>query len=121
MSTFDEFINGAKKAFDTASEKTSEIFEATKIQVEKSQLNCKLSNEYEKLGKACFKMSETGIDTTEKMKNHISRIKDIHSELDKLGENRTSKSLSKFCPNCNTIFNGKYTFCPICGEKLQEH
>ena len=118
MSAFDEFVNGAKKAFDYASVKTNEVVEATKVQIEKSQLSCKLRDEYEKLGRTCYKMSETGEDLTGQMKLHISKIKELIESIKQATENSASKSKLKTCENCNFVVSPNYQFCPKCGAKL---
>ena len=118
MSAFDEVVYGAKKVFDAAAVKTNELYEASRIQIEKSQLNCRLRDEYEKLGKLCYKMSETGEDMTGQMKINITKIKGLLKDIELANENLNSKTRSRTCESCGFVVNSKYEFCPKCGKKL---
>ena len=119
MSAFDEIVYGAKKCFDAASVKTNEIIEASKIQIEKSQLNCKLKEEYVRLGKVCYNMSETNVDQTAKMKLIITRIKQILEDIEVANQNFSSNSNKPHvCENCGTTNANKSDFCSKCGNKL---
>jgi ribosomal protein L40E len=117
MSAFDEFVYGAKKCFDAAAVKTNEFIEASKIQIEKSQLNCELRDEYVKLGKACYDMSESGIDNTAKMQAIIERINSIKEEL-KLAEENFKSKKPKICHNCGSKNDYDFKYCSKCGSKL---
>ena len=117
MSTFDDLIYGAKKALDVATVKTNELYEASKIQIEKSQLNGKMKEEYLKLGKTCYQMSDTGIDQTEKMKTIITKIHELDAELKNLNQN-SETSKYKTCSECNSQNSIKSNFCYKCGNKL---
>ena len=117
MSAFDEIIYGAKKCFDAASVKTNEFFEASKVQIEKSQLNCKLKEEYINLGKIYYDMSETGIDKTEKMKSIIAKIHGYLEDI-KLANENFVKEKFKICENCGEQNSINYEYCSKCGTKL---
>ena len=117
MSVFDEFLYGAKKCFDAAAEKTSDLFEASKIQLEKSQLTCEIKEEYEKLGKICYHMSESGVDQTEKMKASIVRIHALRDELAQLRENAKSDRV-KVCTECGAENSPHFKYCSSCGSRL---
>lgn len=117
MSAFDEILYGAKKCFDAAAEKTNEFIENSKIQMEKSQLHCEMKDEYVRLGRTCYQMSETGIDQTEKMKTIIAKIKALHDELERVSTaQRTPKET--VCEVCGAVNASRNAYCSKCGVKL---
>lgn len=118
MSTFDEVVNGAKKMFDAAAVKTNELYESSRIHIEKSQLNCKLKEEYEKLGKTCYNMSETGEDMTIAMKNSINKINQLKKEIQLKNDDLNNVNNTVTCSACGASINAKCDYCPKCGAKL---
>lgn len=117
MSAFDEFVNGAKRCFDYAAEKTEKAIDISKVQIEKSQLVCKLKEEYASLGKLCYAMSETGEDYSENMKAKIINIHNLKEEIAILN-GKLNKPKSKACSNCGNVTENKSEYCPKCGERL---
>ena len=117
MSAFDEIVYGAKKCFDAASVKTNEFIEASKIQIEKSQLNCMLKEEYIRLGKACYEMSEKDIDQSVKMKVIIKKINSLLQDIELANQNFSSNK-PKICESCGATNTSKAEFCSKCGNKF---
>lgn len=117
MSAFDEFVNGAKRCFDYAAEKTEKAIDISKLQIEKSQLVCKLKDEYTDLGKLCYAMSETGEDYSENMKAKIINIHNLKEEIAILN-GQLNKPKNKTCPKCGYSADTKSEYCAKCGEKL---
>lgn len=81
MFSFDEFVTGAKKCFDVASEKGTELLEASKLQIRRSELNCKLKDEYARLGKICYEMTKGEGDVSEKMEKCVVKISKILEDI----------------------------------------
>lgn len=114
MTAFDEFVNGAKKCFDYAAEKTGVAVEASKRQIEKSQLNCKLRDEYAALGKLSFETVENGADNAEKMRRRINNIRALKEQLGFLEE---SAKENHTCSVCGRTIKKGFSYCPECGAK----
>lgn len=117
MSALDEFINGAKKCLDTATIKTNEFIEASRVQIEKSQLTGQLREEYAKLGRLYYEMSTTGVDKTEKINTVISKINDLLADI-QLAKETLSANIDKVCKNCGASNSSKFEYCSKCGMKL---
>lgn len=117
MSAFDEFLSGAKRCFDYAAEKTGKAIDISKLQIEKSQLVCKLKEEYTALGKLCYAMSETGEDYSEKMKAKIINIHQLKEEIAILNSQLNSTRTTT-CKGCGYTSETRFDYCPKCGEKM---
>lgn len=95
MFTFDEFVTGAKKCFDAASEKGSELLESGRLQVRRSELNCKLKDEYARLGKMCYAAAGGDSSVNEKMEKHIIKIREILEEISEVEKAANSAKREK--------------------------
>lgn len=117
MSAFDDLVYGAKKCFDAAAVKTTEIIECSRVQLEKAQLNGELKEQYTKLGKLCFEMAESGEDKSVPMRHVMDSIREILEDL-KLADENVKSNKPKVCPNCKNENDPEFEFCSRCGTKL---
>lgn len=115
MTAFDEFVNGAKKCFDVAVEKTGAAVEASKRRIEKSQLSCKLRDEYAALGRLSFETAENGADNAEKMRRCINNIRALKEQIGSLNEEQPERG--NLCPVCGKPVKKGFSYCPECGAK----
>lgn len=112
---FDDLVYDTKKVIDKAAEKTGEIFDYSKKQVEKAQLKGLIKEKLYELGKLCYDMHEKDEDYTGSMKKLIGEIKKIDEDI-KAAED--ALKTPKTCSLCGAKNSGDSEYCCKCGEKL---
>ena len=117
MPTMDDFVGGAKKYIDSATEKTNNFIDMSKLKYNISVMKNDAKNEYTKLGKLCYEMSEKGVDEPEKMSKIIARINKINMEIE-FANMELAKYTEKVCPECGASNDIKFKYCSRCGSKL---
>lgn len=117
MSAFDNFMYGAKRCIDTATVKTNEFIETSRVKIERAQLNNTLREEYTKLGKLCYDMSEKDVKDPEKMSRIIAKINRLKEDIE-LANDHLSSYEEKFCEVCGMTNPAKFQYCSKCGNKL---
>ncbi len=115
----DDFIDGARRYADIAATKTNEFIEISKLKLDKTRLQSKVRENYQKLGKLCFKMSESGTDLTKDMNDIIDIIRSLKEDIAWIDEQLREAKPHKTCQKCGTANPTSCVYCSACGEKLQ--
>ncbi|MBE6839548.1 MAG: hypothetical protein E7507_08450 [Ruminococcus sp.] len=118
MSGMDSFIDGARRCIDSAAEKTGDFIEVSKLKLEKTQLESKVREQYQKLGKMCFDMSETGTDTTPYMNEVMDKIRELKKDIQWTEDRINSVKPQKTCASCGKKNSTENLYCQNCGAKL---
>ncbi len=111
----DNLISDSKVVLEKISKTANTAFDVSKAYVEKTQLKVKLREKYYELGKTCYDMHETDIDTRGEMKKLIAEIKMLETEI-MCAEEATGKP--KVCRFCGAKNSADNNFCSGCGERL---
>ncbi len=118
MDVFDETIQKAKIALDSAVKKTGNIVSVGKQKISVSALDYKLTKAYAELGKLQYKALKNSeiedpevLATVLEIKQIISEIKHTLEELEKIDGKPT-------CPKCKNRAPKGSEFCNKCGERF---
>ena len=117
MVTFDGAVSGAKKAFDTAAEKTGEAIEISKLHVKRAQLKNRLGSLYGKLGRASYNTSKGLRDESEAIERLTLEI-DRQIEAIRRNERDISDASPVVCHVCGKKNPPKSIICKACGTEL---
>lgn len=117
---FNELVDKAKLGFDAVCKKTEDVVNVSKLKLDKSGLESKLSKSYEMLGQLCYQATVSGEDTDgDAFKTLIDDITANITEINELSLKIQSFKNKKLCPKCNSAIDMNATFCSNCGEKVE--
>lgn len=114
---FQNIAKEVQKCVDVVAEKTEEAFNGSKNYVEKVQSTSKLTELYEKLGKAHYITATGQEDQREQIANLMEEISDTLDAIENANK-VINKTTELRCPNCRTKNPNSSKFCSRCGTKL---
>ncbi|MBS6445462.1 MAG: hypothetical protein KH373_06625 [Ruminococcus sp.] len=122
---FDDFkieniAKEVQKCVDVVAEKTDEAFKGSKTYVQKVQSTTKLSNLYEKLGKAHYMTASGQCDQRKEIAEIMEQISDIQDEIDE-ADRVLNKDDFVRCSVCKKKNPPASKFCSRCGAKLDDN
>ncbi len=93
MSSWDEFISSAKKAFNKAAVKVNDLADTAADSIKIESLKLKLSQKYEELGKIVYNEMKSSTDdaSAEKAADKAAEIDAINSEIEALKAKKEKK------------------------------
>ena len=93
MSSWDEFISSAKKAFSKAAVKVDDLAATAADSIKIESLKLKLSQKYEELGKIVYNEMKSSTDdsSAEKAADKAAEIDAINSEIEALKAKKEKK------------------------------
>lgn len=93
MSSWDEFISSAKKAFNKAAVKVNDLADTAADSIKIESLKLKLSQKYEELGKIVYNEMKFSTDdsSAEKAADKAAEIDAINSEIEALKAKKEKK------------------------------
>lgn len=93
MSSWDEFISSAKKAFSKAAVKVNDLADTAADSIKIESLKLKLSQKYEELGKIVYNEMKSSTDdsSAEKAADKAAEIDAINSEIEALKAKKEKK------------------------------
>lgn len=119
MYDFDNFVSDVKKAADVVASKTGEVIDASKVQIEKSQVKVVIKEKYQELGKLCYQSVENGYEDTTAMQTLVNEIKGLKAKLKSLDGMCASNTVKqRVCPACGFANPAEFEYCSKCGTQL---
>ncbi len=116
MEKFDDTLQKAREAFDSAYKKTEDVITIQKIKFQLAGKKSELDKAYSALGKICYSSAVKDESLPSEAFNVMKRITDITAEIDEL-QLQISKAQGKaFCTNCNSAIPAGSAFCNFCGK-----
>ena len=117
MGFFEEAVEKAKEVYDIAAKKTSEVVSIQKLKFQASQVNSKLSKDFETLGRLYFESVKESGEQTEYVEIVDSIVEKL-AQLDEIEEQINEQRKTKVCSNCGVKNDETASFCNNCGEEL---
>lgn len=114
---FDNLKKDAMNILDKAANKTNEVIDYSKAQIDRASIRGKINEKYTELGKLCYNMHESDADETGRMKIVIGEIKKLNDKLNET-EKAVKSNRKKTCKFCLTENDPNAVYCTKCGEKL---
>lgn len=118
MTTFEDILNLARDAAQTAGQKTTEIVDTTKLKMEISRAEKELAATYEGLGRLVYDAKKGAEDVSELMDACVVTIDEQTERLAQLRDRLASKKHAVRCPVCGLYNEQDAVYCKSCGEKL---
>lgn len=84
MATFEDVVNKAKSAAETAGKKTSDFLEATRLKVDAAEVEKELAYTMEGLGRLLYDEKKTGEDRSTQIEDGIRRADELNARLNEL-------------------------------------
>ena len=98
---FDDIIEGTKTVADVAFKKAGKAIDFSKLKFNSADLNRKISNIYEKIGRATYESIKNNIDKTEEINQHIAAVDNLYIQLDAINEQISSLGKNEAVCKCN--------------------
>lgn len=118
MGVFEDVVLKAKSAADMAGKKTGEIVEISKMRLTAAEIQNKINEAYQALGRLVFEASKQGTDCTEQVQTKAEAIDSLYEQLDKANEKIAELRRRKKCPACQYDNPEEANFCLKCGAKI---
>lgn len=119
-----DFLGNVKKIVtDTAQsavKKSGEILGTTKIKYSIFDLNNDIDIIYKEIGELIYTKFETDTDVFDDVNSKCELIKEKKEKIMQLQKEADEMKNSVSCDKCGNICSKDMTFCPSCGEKLEE-
>lgn len=117
------FENFAKKVGETAQavgQKSGELVEITKINLNIGAEEEKTNKVYEKIGKQVYQNHCEGKKVAPELSEMCEEIKGYQDTIECLKQKLLEVKNIKKCPGCDTDLEKEIAFCPKCGAKQEE-
>lgn len=118
MGLFEDAVITAKGAVDLAGKKTGEIVELSKLRISLAEIEGKIKNLYESLGRSVYNAAKTETDATDLVKEKSEQIDTLLADLAALKEKVSSIREEKKCASCGTLNPQDANYCKKCGSQL---
>ena len=112
----------AKKVGQTAkavAKKSSGIAEITKLNMNISTEEDKVSKAYSYIGKVVYDAFQAGEDMPESFREQCVKLQESKVSIEKMKTKILELKNSKICPGCNEKLELDVAFCPKCGRKQE--
>ena len=117
---FNELVDKAKVGFDAVCKKTEDVVNVSKLKIDKSGLEAKLSKSYEMLGQLCYDAIQNGEDMNgDSFKALIDDITENRESIKELDDRIQGYKSKKLCPKCHSTIDINSVYCSNCGEKVE--
>lgn len=118
MGVFEDVVIKARSAADYAGKKTGEIVEVTKLKINVSEVEGRISKELLELGKKVYNAAKEQSDCTEYVGTKSESIDKLYVELETLNNKIAELRSEKKCAECGFANSQDANFCQKCGAKL---
>ncbi len=116
---FNDVVEKARQGFNVVAKKTEDVVNISKLRLEKSSLEAKLSKSYEILGKLCYDAVKDDDDfDAESVKPVIDDITEKIGQINKIKKDIITVQNKKQCTNCGCGIDKDSVFCNKCGTKV---
>lgn len=116
---FDDFMDKARSVADTATKKTGEVVDMSKIRYEIKQTQWDIEKTYAKLGAIYYESRKSSESFEEVIELALSEIDALVNKLEELEVRlRSYKKVTK-CPSCGKENDQSFFFCSRCGADIR--
>lgn len=124
---FDKLKDGATKAKDSAekfarvmAKRTSNAITHTKLTYSANEVNGKIKEIYEELGKELYQRYLDGEESDAAFRSSFEQIDKLMEEVEMIQSKIAELKNSLKCDNCGAFNSAKAEYCSQCGSKLDE-
>ena len=113
-------VSEAEKLTKVVAGKTSNIVDATKLNIALSDTEKKMNKLYTAIGEAIYADYANDEDIPEQFVELCSQIEDFKTEADAIRVQLAELKSSVICPSCSSSNEKGSEYCSKCGAKLSE-
>ncbi len=117
ISDFKETISNVA---ESVKNKSSEIFESTKIKFALSDAESEVSKLMREIGRSVYESYKNGQEPPETINENIAAIDAKYKEIEEMRSKLRGYKNVSVCPQCGAEINSESVFCSKCGAKLSE-
>lgn len=118
MGILEDAVITAKGAVDFAGKKTGELVELSKLKISAAEIEGKIRNLYESLGRAVYNAAKSETDATVLVKEKSEQIDTLTVDLEAVNNKIAVLREEKKCVSCGTINPQDAAYCKKCGAQL---
>ena len=119
MNMSDDFLKNISKTFretmGTVGKKTDEFVEIQKIRSRQGQLESRIENNYQEIGRKIYCRYRNGEAFDEQLAEICREIMHMEKEIDMCKEQVAEKKGQMLCPSCGAGVPKEASFCMYCG------
>ena len=124
MNMSDDFLKNISKTFretmGTVGKKTDEFVEIQKIRNRQGQLESRIENNYQEIGRKIYCRFRNGEAFDEQLAELCREIMRMEMEVEACKEQVAEKKGQTICPSCGAGVPKEASFCMYCGAPLPE-
>ena len=124
MNMSDDFLKNISKTFretmGTVGKKTDEFVEIQKIRNRQGQLESRIENNYQEIGRKIYCRFRNGEAFDEQLAELCREIMRMEKEVEACKEQVAEKKGQTLCPSCGAGVPKEASFCMYCGAPLPE-
>ncbi len=120
MGLFEDTLLTLKSAANVAVEKTEKIIDVSKLKINLTEQNSKLSKCFEELGRLTYSASKNSNSSEEEKDKVIEKIDDIYSQIKEISDQIALSKNQVRCKKCGYDNDNEMTYCGRCGSLLKE-
>ncbi len=124
MNMSDDFLKNISKTFretmGTVGKKTDEFVEIQKIRNRQGQLESRIENNYQEIGRKIYWRFRNGEAFDEQLAELCREIMRMEKEVEACKEQVAEKKGQTICPSCGAGVPKEASFCMYCGAPLPE-
>ncbi len=124
MNMSDDFLKNISKTFretmGTVGKKTDEFVEIQKIRNRQGQLESRIENNYQEIGRKIYCRFRNGEAFDEQLAELCREIMRMEKEVEACKEQVAEKKGQTICPSCGAGVPKEASFCMYCGAPLPE-
>ena len=124
MNMSDDFLKNISKTFretmGTVGKKTDECVEIQKIRNRQGQLESRIENNYQEIGRKIYCRFRNGEAFDEQLAELCREIMRMEKEVEACKEQVAEKKGQTICPSCGAGVPKEASFCMYCGAPLPE-
>lgn len=115
---WNEIIEKARDLAKTATEKSQEFYQISKLKIEITELKAKKEKNFAAIGKKLYESKKAGEETPD-FDAEMEEIDLLDAEIEAKKDAIAVLKNASRCPNCGADVDEDDPFCPKCGTNLQ--
>lgn len=120
MSIIDQIGKKVSKAATTATQKSNELIDVTKLNANISREEKEISDLYAQMGQECFRLYKENTQLPDELLILCEEIAAHFATIDSFKQEISAKKGIVICSNCGKESPKGTSFCGDCGSKLQQ-
>lgn len=118
MGLFEDVVVNAKSAINVVGNKASKLVDISKLKINETEINNKISKTFEQLGKSVYNDYKQGIDSKSIIEASVKEADELYLQLDAVREQISLAKNKVKCKSCGYENEPCVRYCGGCGASL---